>query len=62
MARKLDKVLATDASVGAAAVAVAWAVSEFTPLDLGVLEAGAFVVPMQSGAHKLADRFGGEDD
>ncbi len=62
MARKLDKVLAADATVGAAAVALAWAVAEFTGFDIGVLEAGAFVVLMQSAAHKLADRFGGSDD
>jgi len=62
MARKIDKVLATDATVGAAAVALAWAVSEFAAIEIGVLEAGAFVVLAQSLAHKLADRLGGEDD
>ena len=61
MARKIDKVLATDATVGATAVALAWAVSEFTPLDIGVLEAGAFVVLAQSAAHKITDRFTSDD-
>ena len=61
MARKIDKVLATDATVGAAAVALAWAVAEFTGFDIGVLEAGAFVVLAQSAAHKLMDRFTSDD-
>ena len=61
MARKMDKVLATDATVGAAAVAMAWAVAEFTAIEIGVLEAGAFFVLAQSAAHKMADRFWGDD-
>ena len=61
MQTKMNKVLAGDASVGAAAVLVAWAVEQWAPFDVGVIEAGAFVVLAQSLAHKLMDRFTSDD-
>ena len=61
MARKIDKVLATDASVGAAAVLIVWAADQWAPVEIRMLEAGAFIVLAQSLAHKAADYFGGEE-
>ena len=61
MARKIDKILATDASVGAAAVLIVWAADQWEPVEIGMIEAGAFIVLAQSLAHKAADYFGGEE-
>ena len=57
MQTKMNKVLAGDASVGAAAVLVVWAAEQWAPMEIGMLEAGAFIVLAQSIAHKLMDKF-----
>ena len=61
MTRKIDKVLATDTLVGAGAVLIAWAVQQFTSVQMSVIEAGALIVFAQSAAHKIADRACKED-
>ena len=61
MARKIDKVLATDASVGAAAVLIVWAADQWAPVEIGMLEAGAFIVLAQSIAHKVFEHLTGDD-
>ena len=61
MQTKMNKVLAGDASVGAAAVLVAWAVEQWAPFDVGIIEAGAFIVLAQSIAHKVFEHFTGDD-
>ena len=61
MQTKMNKVLAGDATVGAAAVLVAWAVEQWAPFDVGIIEAGAFVVLAQSIAHKVFEHFTGDD-
>ena len=61
MQTKMNKVLAGDATVGAMAVLVAWAVEQWAPFEVGIIEAGAFVVLAQSAAHKLMDRFTSDD-
>ena len=61
MARKIDKVLATDATVGAAAVLIVWAADQWAPVGIGMIEAGAFIVLAQSLAHKAADWWANDD-
>ena len=61
MQTKMNKVLAGDATVGAAAVLVVWAAEQWAPVDIGMLEAGAFIVLAQSIAHKLMDKFTSDD-
>ena len=62
MKRKSDNVVAADTTAGAAAAALAWAVNEFSGVEIGLAEAGAFIVLVQSLVHLIADRFGVEDD
>ena len=54
-ARNIDKILATDTAIGAAAVVAAWAVTEFMDVEISILEAGAAIVLAQTIGHKLAD-------
>ena len=61
MQTKMNKVLAGDATVGAMAVLVAWAVEQWAPFDVGIIEAGAFIVLAQSIAHKVFEHFTGDD-
>ena len=61
MQTKMNKVLAGDATVGAAAVLVVWAAEQWAPMEIGMLEAGAFIVLAQSIAHKLMDKFTSDD-